>query len=375
MENTTKIDALAMAAAGLHCEAKESARKDTKKNSSSASIADSSIDTMGSDGQRVRAKSHSRTPTFVEKLHAILSDRSVESIITWLPSGKAFAIHDKSEFVCEVLPRYMRETQFDSFTRRLKRWGFKKVTGTAHTVYCHDLFQKDRLDLLPRMNCRSERDKRSTKINRDDSVSPSKAEIEIVDQMSLKDSVHTMTNDPNKAQQQLAHDEVDTTQVTAQARGSFNLRSHEASAMANPLQFMAPPMMNYRSVAMAGHNNASMYPLGHMMYARPAPVANHAVQANNMNQMIAMNFPPQPHNITRHSFTMGMQIPPNNVNAMMETSAIDEEVAIPPPIDNVNNMNATRETSAIDAEIAACEEQIAILSRLAAVLRERRRQL
>jgi hypothetical protein len=34
----------------------------------------------------------------VETLHAILSDRGFDSIITWLPSGKAFAILDRLEY-------------------------------------------------------------------------------------------------------------------------------------------------------------------------------------------------------------------------------------------------------------------------------------
>jgi hypothetical protein len=82
----------------------------------------------------------------VETLHTILSDRGVESIITWLPSGKAFAILDRLEY----RRLFLRNTQFDSFLRRLKRWGFKKVHTTG-TVYFHELFQKDRPDLLEKM--------------------------------------------------------------------------------------------------------------------------------------------------------------------------------------------------------------------------------
>jgi hypothetical protein len=83
---------------------------------------------------------------FVETLYAILSDRGAESIITWLPSGKAFAILDRLEY----RRLFLRNTQFDSFLRRLKRWGFKKVQTTG-TVYFHELFQRDRPDLLEKM--------------------------------------------------------------------------------------------------------------------------------------------------------------------------------------------------------------------------------
>jgi hypothetical protein len=298
--------------------------------------------------------SNSRRPRFVDKLHAILSDRSAKSIITWLPSGKAFVILDRSEFTSKILPRYMRETQFDSFSRRLKRWGFKKVytTGTAHAVYCHELFQKDRLDLIQSMNSRTERDQRHQKINKGGTVSPSRGEAGTVDQMSLMDSLESTNNVPRQVQQrqQLVNVEVNATQVAAQPHGGLNMRSYEHAAVANASNFMAPPMMNYRPVGMAGRN-ASMISENHM-YAIPAPVANHAVQANNMNQAVEMNFAPQPHDITRHSFTMGMQMPP--------------------PVNHVN-MDAMMRVSAINEEIAACEEQLAILNRLR-MLRERRRR-
>ncbi|KAL7505925.1 hypothetical protein ACHAXN_003314 [Cyclotella atomus] len=65
-----------------------------------------------------------RKLSFVEKLHAILSNKHFAKIITWLPSGKLFCILDKEKFIKKVLPMYFREVQFKMFSRRIKRWGF-----------------------------------------------------------------------------------------------------------------------------------------------------------------------------------------------------------------------------------------------------------
>ena len=53
-----------------------------------------------------------RKPTFAEKLHLILSNRQLSSLITWLPSGKSFCILDKDRFAHRILPVYFREVKF-----------------------------------------------------------------------------------------------------------------------------------------------------------------------------------------------------------------------------------------------------------------------
>ena len=53
-----------------------------------------------------------RKPTFAEKLHLILSNKQLSSLITWLPSGKSFCILDKDRFAQRVLPVYFREAKF-----------------------------------------------------------------------------------------------------------------------------------------------------------------------------------------------------------------------------------------------------------------------
>jgi len=58
--------------------------------------------------------------------------------------------------VKKILPKFFREAKFESFSRRLKRWGFRKVytTGLSQTIFSHDLFHRDRPDLCKEMNGR-----------------------------------------------------------------------------------------------------------------------------------------------------------------------------------------------------------------------------
>ncbi|KAL7483988.1 hypothetical protein ACHAW6_009636 [Cyclotella cf. meneghiniana] len=103
------------------------------------------------------ASSVKPTSNFASKLHAILANRNWNKTVTWLTSGKAFCIMDREEFTQKILPKYFRESKFESFSRRIKRWGFRKVstTGTQQVIYCHDLFQRDRPDLCVLMSGRA----------------------------------------------------------------------------------------------------------------------------------------------------------------------------------------------------------------------------
>jgi hypothetical protein len=161
--NTSRIDALAMVAVARA----DFSHGDTMATSNEPRVAKTNTLSMASgeinlgdykaqpEGAVVKKKSsRGIRSSFPDTLHAILADKNLKSIITWLPSGKSFVIMDRAKFIDMVLSRYFRETQFDSFSRRLKRWGFNKVytSGMAQAVYCHRLFQKDRPDLSKLMN-------------------------------------------------------------------------------------------------------------------------------------------------------------------------------------------------------------------------------
>lgn len=83
-----------------------------------------------------------------------MEDEGNAEAISWLPHGKGFTIHKKELFSEKVLPRYFKESKFTSFTRKLNRWGFSRVTrGSEAGSYYHPYFQKGNLRRTLLMQC------------------------------------------------------------------------------------------------------------------------------------------------------------------------------------------------------------------------------
>jgi len=66
--------------------------------------------------------------TFPEKLMELLNKGECGESLMWLPNGQAFALQPM-RFMKEVLPKHFEGTKFESFTRKLNRWGFKRIAG------------------------------------------------------------------------------------------------------------------------------------------------------------------------------------------------------------------------------------------------------
>lgn len=86
-----------------------------------------------------------RTGTFPQKLHQMLSDLERQEggseIASFLPHGRAFAIHKPREFVKQVMTRYFRMSRFSSFQRQLNLYDFQRITeGPDKGAYFHELF-------------------------------------------------------------------------------------------------------------------------------------------------------------------------------------------------------------------------------------------
>lgn len=63
--------------------------------------------------------------TFVENIHALLEVPSYSSIISWNDAGTAVIVHDVEAFISTIMSVHFKHSQFGSFTRRMRRWGFR----------------------------------------------------------------------------------------------------------------------------------------------------------------------------------------------------------------------------------------------------------
>jgi len=90
--------------------------------------------------------------TFPSKLFKILQNSDIggySSIISWLPHGRAFKIHNCKLFEQKIMRKYFHMTKIDSFKRQLYMYGFQKI-GKRFTdpgAYFNELFLSSRLDL------------------------------------------------------------------------------------------------------------------------------------------------------------------------------------------------------------------------------------
>ena len=83
----------------------------------------------------------------------VLTNDEDSDTISWLPHGRSFIIYKKKKFASQVLVKYFKATKFTSFTRKLNRWGFTRVTrGPEMGSYFHKLFLRDNPELCLRMN-------------------------------------------------------------------------------------------------------------------------------------------------------------------------------------------------------------------------------
>jgi len=89
---------------------------------------------------------------FPVKLMNILLFYEDDDIIEWVLEGSCFVIKKPKAFVSYVLPIIFKGIKFSSFTRKLYRWGFLKLThGPYMGAYYHKNFQRNNFALCLKM--------------------------------------------------------------------------------------------------------------------------------------------------------------------------------------------------------------------------------
>jgi HSF-type DNA-binding len=126
---------------------------DSDRSSDGSSLSSSASETSSQSGQQEeqqQPQGGNTTVLFPWKLHEMLqnviSDHK-ETIVSWLPEGRAFKVHNVPEFVCDILPLYFKQTKYKSFQRQLNLWGFERLTSGPHKgAYFHPQFVQQRPD-------------------------------------------------------------------------------------------------------------------------------------------------------------------------------------------------------------------------------------
>ncbi|KAL9186011.1 hypothetical protein ACHAXT_005249 [Thalassiosira profunda] len=100
-------------------------------------------------GELVKHKKHNNN--FPAKLHRMLSDPGNAEIIAWLPHGRAWKVVDRDRLITEVIPQHLVGKKYESFTRQLNGWGFKRLhqSGPDFGAYYHECFLRN----LPKLTC------------------------------------------------------------------------------------------------------------------------------------------------------------------------------------------------------------------------------
>jgi heat shock transcription factor 1 len=71
---------------------------------------------------------------FITKVWKILENQDYQRLISWSECGKNVIIHDYPNFSKEILPRYFKHNNFNSFVRQLNLYGFRKVSHLEQGV-------------------------------------------------------------------------------------------------------------------------------------------------------------------------------------------------------------------------------------------------
>uniref|UniRef100_A0A0N4ZN56 HSF_DOMAIN domain-containing protein n=1 Tax=Parastrongyloides trichosuri TaxID=131310 RepID=A0A0N4ZN56_PARTI len=98
-----------------------------------------------------------KIPIFLIKLWNILNNSDLDHIIKWDESGMSFHICKRYIFSKEVLPKYFKHNNLNSFIRQLNMYGFRKVatfdklntpSSENHYEFCHKYFVRNNFNLL-----------------------------------------------------------------------------------------------------------------------------------------------------------------------------------------------------------------------------------
>lgn len=103
------------------------------------------------DSESVRRSRGGVSEHFPERLHKLLLEvekDGLSEVIGFYSHGRAFGVHDMDRFINEVMPKYFKQSKWNSFARQLNLYGFMRLaSGPDAGGYYHELFLKSRPSL------------------------------------------------------------------------------------------------------------------------------------------------------------------------------------------------------------------------------------
>ena len=109
------------------------------------------------------------TTAFPTRLYNILEKAETDgysSIVSWLPNGNGFKVHNRMAFETTVLPQHFTAVKYKSFQRQLHLYYFRRVKrGTEKGGYVHPFLRRGKPEFCHMIRrSRRQSSKRSTKL-------------------------------------------------------------------------------------------------------------------------------------------------------------------------------------------------------------------
>ncbi|KAJ1981346.1 Flocculation suppression protein [Dimargaris verticillata] len=121
---------------------------------------------------------------FVNKLYSMVEDPANQPLIHWSRCGEKFTVTNHNELAREILPRYFKHGNWQSFVRQLNMYGFHKVNDVFHGnvapdaqiwEFKHPEFICGRPDLLNNIKRRTPKSSQAPVATKDPYPSPSES--------------------------------------------------------------------------------------------------------------------------------------------------------------------------------------------------------
>lgn len=98
----------------------------------------------------VTSKMAVQFPSVLREMLEYADRNNLSSIVSWVPNGRAFKVHNEEKFMTEIAGLFFRATKIRSIYRQLYFWSFRRIaTGVNRDAWFHESFVRDRpVDML-----------------------------------------------------------------------------------------------------------------------------------------------------------------------------------------------------------------------------------